>query len=298
MRELKIIEEIRRRAGRPGKPVVAGIGDDCAVLELDRTRYLLWAADMLVDGTHFRTGKVPYKKIGRKAVAVNISDIAAMGGVPRYITVTLGVPPAMSAAAIRGIYDGIFAICREYGIKLIGGDTNRSKTLVVDVSIMGTVEKKRLARRGGARPGDLVLITGPVRDGKKEHTDFTPRLEDARHLTGRYRISSMIDVSDGIAVDLGRICRESRAGCRLYAGALPLSKGLSLRDALYYGESFELLFTMAPTEVRKLFRDLGRSGKTPRYFIIGEITRKQRGMFLIGEEGRPEALKMEGYSHL
>ncbi|MFH1305079.1 MAG: thiamine-phosphate kinase [Candidatus Omnitrophota bacterium] len=298
MRELKLINEIRKRAGRAGKGVIAGIGDDCAVLKYDKGRYLLWASDMLVAGTHFIPGKTPYEKIGRKAVAVNISDIAAMGGVPLYITVSLGLPRGTRKTDIRRLYDGIFGICREYNIKVVGGDTNRAGALVIDVSVVGIVEKKRLTRRSGAKEGDLILITGPVRNGKKEHLDFEPRLSEARFLSGRHKISSMIDVSDGIAPDAGRICSESGVGCVLYEGAIPLSKGLSVRDALYHGESFELLFTMNPKEAERLFLGMKRRKEVPQYFILGKITRDRDGMCLIEDEGRVTRLKMKGFEHL
>ncbi|MEA3490085.1 MAG: thiamine-phosphate kinase [Candidatus Omnitrophota bacterium] len=298
MKELELIKDIRERAGKPGSGVKAGIGDDCAVLDYDRRRYLLWASDMLADGTHFRAGKVPYKKIGHKAVAVNISDIAAMGGVPRYILVSIGIPGGMKKAAVKAIYDGIFSTCKDYGIKVIGGDTVRASCLVIDISILGLVEKTRLLRRSGAKEGELMLITGPVRDGKKEHMDFRPRLKEARALAGRCRIGSMIDTSDGIALDAGRICSESGVGCRLYESAIPLSKGLSLEDALYYGESFELLFTMDVREARSLFLGMRSSGRVPEYFIIGEITGKREGMCLIEEEGHATPLRSEGFRHL
>ncbi|MCK4852566.1 MAG: thiamine-monophosphate kinase, partial [Candidatus Omnitrophica bacterium] len=242
MEELRLIEEIRKRAGSPGKGVRAGIGDDCAVLDYDSKKYLLWAADMLVEGTHFSVKEAGYRKIGRKAVAVNISDIAAMGGVPAYITVAAGIPPRMDRTAVRAVYDGIFGMCKDHGIRVIGGDTNRSDSLVISVSIIGFVEKKRLLRRNGAKEGDLILVTGLVRDGRRDHLDFVPRLKEARFLSARYSIHSMIDVSDGIAPDLGRICAESGLGCKVYAGSIPLSRRLTLEDALYYGESFELLF--------------------------------------------------------
>ncbi|RKY42191.1 MAG: thiamine-phosphate kinase [Candidatus Makaraimicrobium thalassicum] len=298
MRELKLIEEIRKRAGSTGRGVKAGIGDDCAVLKYDSKRYLLWGTDMLVEGTHFRIKEASYSKIGRKAVAVNISDIAAMGGIPRYITVTIGIPDRMGQAAVRDIYKGIFRICRDHDIKVVGGDTNRSARLIIDVSIMGFVEKERLVKRSGAGEGEVVLITGPVRDGRKEHLDFVPRLKEARFLSRRCNVSSMIDVSDGIALDMGRICSESGVGCRLYANAIPLSKGLVLRDALYFGESFELLFTMGINDARKLFLDIRSRRRRPEYFVIGEVTRKSEGMHLIEEEGQPRPLRMEGFRHL
>ncbi len=297
MKEMQLIQEIRKMAGKPGRGVKAGIGDDCAVLGYDDKRYLLWAADMLVEGTHFRR-KDGYKKIGRKAVAVNISDIAAMGGEPRYITVSLGIPGYMKKPAVKALYGGIFRICREYGIKVIGGDTNRSGRLIIDVSILGTVEKKRLVARSGALVKDLILITGPVRNGRKEHLRFSPRLEEARFISGNYRVNSMIDVSDGIAMDATRICSESGVGCRIYAGAIPLSGKLSIEDALYYGESFELLFTMRPGEAQRLIRDHSAKKGKAEIFVIGEITGKKQGMRLIDRNGRASRLKVMGYRHL
>jgi thiamine-monophosphate kinase len=277
--------------------VKTGIGDDCAVLGYDDKRYLLWATDMLVEGTHFRR-RDGYKKIGRKAVAVNISDIAAMGGRPRYITVSLGIPGYMKRPEVKALYDGIFRICREYGIKVIGGDTNRSGKLIIDVSILGTVEKKRLVTRSGASVKDLILITGPVRNGKKEHLRLSPRLEEARFIAGNYKVNSMIDVSDGIAMDATRICAESGVGCRIYEGAIPLSGELSIRDALYYGESFELLFTMRPGEAERLIRDLSAKKRKAECFVIGEITGKKQGLRLIDRNGRVSNLKATGYRHL
>ncbi len=294
MREIKLIEEIKRRAGRAPKGLKIGIGDDCAVLDYDKSRYMLWAADMIVEGTHFSAGKTPYSKIGRKAVAVNISDIAAMGGLPKYITVTLGMPPAMKDGQIRALYDGIFGICREYGITVVGGDTNRSERLVIDVSIIGFVEKKKLVLRSGAKVGEKILITGPVRNGKVSHLDFRPRIKESVMLTSRYRLGAMIDVSDGIAMDLGRICLASRVGCVLQTGAISLVKGLSLDDALNYGESFELLFTMKHGEAAKLLK----TQKGSAFYVIGEITSRASGMKLEAPSGNILKLGMKGYSHL
>ncbi|MGD2278814.1 MAG: thiamine-phosphate kinase [Candidatus Omnitrophota bacterium] len=298
MKELELIKEIRKGAGKPGKPVVAGIGDDCAVLPYDKGHYLLWGTDMLVEGTHFVVKEAGFKNIGRKAVAVNISDIAAMGGVPKYVTVNLGVTRGIRKPQIRALYEGIFGMCREYGIKVIGGDTNRSDKFIVDVSIIGFVEKKNLLSRSGAEKGDLVLVTGPVRNGKKEHLSFVPRMKESRFLARNFKVSSMIDVSDGIAVDLGHICEESGKGCVVYSDAVPLSKGLLLDDALYYGESFELLFTMDVKEARKLFLKLKSDKRDPVYFVIGEMTPKKKGMRIIGKEGRESFLRMEGFKHL
>ncbi|MFH1878834.1 MAG: thiamine-phosphate kinase [Candidatus Omnitrophota bacterium] len=298
MKELDLVNEIRRRAGGSSGALKLGIGDDCAVLDYKSGRYLLWAADMLVEGTHFLRRMAGYREIGRKAVAVNISDIAAMGGNPEYITVSIGVRPDMTRADIMKLYDGIFGICREFNVSVAGGDTNLSDKLVIDVSILGTVDKKRLVTRSGARPGDLIMVTGPVRDGKACHLDFTPRLAESRFIAGRYRPTAMIDVSDGLAPDLGRICAESGVGCVLRETAIPLSEGLSLDDALYYGESFELLFTMPRPESERMIRGRKRHKALCGFFVAGEITEKHRGMSLVKKNGRITRLKMKGFRHL
>jgi len=299
MKEIKFIENIRARASGGGKGVVAGIGDDAAVLRHNSRRHLLWAADMLLEGVHFCLKDAPLNKIGRKAVAVNISDIAAMGGIPKYVTISIGVPTYITPSKLNRIYDGIFEICKKYGISLVGGDTNKSDKLVIDVSIIGFVEKKRLILRRGAKKGDIVLVTGPIFDGRKNHLDFVPRLKEARFLSGKYKISSMIDVSDGIALDVGRICNQSGVGCVISEEAVPLSENLAIKDAFYYGESFELLFTMPPKEARRLFVDLSAKRVFKKvFFVIGEITNKNKGRYSRGKEGVLKKLKMEGYKHI
>jgi len=295
MREIKLINRIRKCAGNPGQGVKVGIGDDCAVLKYNKTEYLLWAQDMLVEGTHFTSGKDPYNKIGRKAVAVNISDIAAMGGVPEYITVSMGLPPKISERNIKSISDGIFSVCKKYNIKVIGGDTVRARQLVLDVSIMGKVKKKSLVKRSGAKTGDVIMITGPVRNGKKDHLAFEPRLKEAQYLTKNFKINSMIDVSDGIAMDISRLCMESKKGCMIYSDKIPLSKGLSLKDSLNYGESFELLFTVSPRTASKL---LNRKASPYKFYDIGRIHSKKQDLKITTPKGHASALKPSPYKHI
>jgi thiamine-monophosphate kinase len=228
---------------------------------------------------------------------VNLSDIAAMGGRPGYIQVSLGVPAKMSSSALEALYDGIFRISEEFGVRLLGGDTNKSNNLVIDVSVIGRVSKRNITYRSGARCGDIILITGPVRDGKKEHLSFIPRVREAGIITGRYKVNAMIDTSDGIAPDIIRVCDESGTGCVLYQDAIPLSRGLALEDALYYGESFELLFSMSPSETRRMFVDAGKTGKAPMAFIIGKMTPRLKGRVITGKEGKITRLRMDGYRH-
>lgn len=291
MKELDIVEYVKKRASSAGGDLKVGIGDDCAVISPSKGKMLLWADDMLIEGTHFRLKRDGYRKVGRKAVAVNISDIVSMGGNPEYITVSLALPQGVTSKNIKELYDGILGICRSYGVKVVGGDTNRSKIFIIDVSIIGTVDKSKLITRSGAKKGDLVFITGPVRNGKKHHLDFTPRVLESSFLTGKYKVSAMIDTSDGIGPDLGRLSIESGLGCRIYENKIPLSRGLSLEDALYYGESFELLFTLSGKEAERL----KRSKKFP-FFCIGEMTPKSEGRVIIGDKGY-KPLKMKGFQH-
>lgn len=293
MRELKIIEYIRKRSKSQDRGIKLGIGDDCAVLDIGAKDYLLWADDMLIDGTHFVSRRDGYKKIGKKAVSVNISDIASMGGVPKYITVSLGLPKSVTQVQIKELYDGILASAKKFNVKVVGGDTNGSKSLVIDISIIGTVEKKNLVTRSKAKKGDVIFVTGPVKNGKLTHFDFTPRVKEARFLAQKYKVNSMIDTSDGIGIDLGRICSESGVGCKLYADDVPLSKGLLLEEALYYGESFELLFTMNKLQAKKL-----TANRKYKFYPIGEVVSSGEGLSLMDAKGKKKALKVKGYKHL
>ena len=296
MKELKLIKDIRQKEGRPSSGLIVGMGDDCAVIEKDKNTFFVWGADMITEGTHFKI-RDGYKNIGRKAVAVNISDISAMGAVPKYITVSIGMPRGMKMSDAMKVYDGINGICGEYGIQLAGGDTVRSERLVIDVSILGVVSKKKLITRSGARAGDLVIVTGPVRNGRKTHLDFRPRQAESRFLVKKYKPSAMIDVSDGIALDIGRICGESKVGCLLYEDSIPLSAGLKVEDALYYGESFELLFTMSSEQAHRL-PARADSEDLADFCVIGSVTRPSKGRKLVKSSGRTVDIKMKGYDHL
>jgi thiamine-monophosphate kinase len=297
MEEINFIRKIRSRAGGPDADVVRGIGDDCAVIDHRGEEVLLWGQDMLVEGTHFLRGKADAADLGWKAVAVNISDIAAMGGRPKYILVSIGIGRGTESAYIDRIYDGIFRACESFGLRLLGGDTVASEKLVLDVSIIGSARKKQICLRSGASAGDLIIITGPVRDGKNEHLTFLPRLAESVYLAGKYHPSSMIDVSDGIAPDVIRLSEESGKGCVIFRDAVPLSEGLSFEDAMFYGESFELMFTLSPDKARRLFRSAPADGFKNSFFIIGEMTSLPSEKVLIGREGAVKDLQPEAFDH-
>lgn len=248
-------------SGRSGG-VVRGIGDDCAVLScgpggrLRRgTRLLLFASDMIVEGVHFRRGARP-EAIGWKALAVNVSDVAAMGGLPRHAVISVGLPKETEVSFVDGVYRGLRRCAARFGVNLVGGDTVRSPMVVLDVAILGEVEKNRVVYRSGARPGDALLVTGrlggAVRSGR--HLTFTPRVREARALRSRARIHAMMDLSDGLWVDLGRLCQESGVHAVLEPERIPRRPGCSLKQALTDGEDFELLLAVPAGEAARLAR--------------------------------------------
>lgn len=283
---------------RYDRSVVKGIGDDAAVIKWTKDKYLLFTCDMLIEDTHFRLGKATPCQIGHKALARNISDIAAMGGVPRYALVSVGLNPETKLSFADGIYKGIGALAGKFNINIVGGDTTRSQKLVIDISLIGEVEKRNLVLRSGAKKRDVVLVTGTLGGSRKgRHLNFMPRMAEARELVKRFRINSMIDISDGLILDLWRILDQSRVGCRLYKNLIPLSgQADSFEEAVSGGEDFELLFTIAPAEAERFFATRRSKIKTP-VTLIGEITDRACGYRLIGENGREERLKPKGFLH-
>jgi thiamine-monophosphate kinase len=296
MKELEYITYLEKKF-KTKKPVVRGIGDDCAVLEYTRDKYLLLATDMIVEGTHFSKGTPGYR-IGWKAVAVNVSDIAAMGGVPRYALVSGGAPRGRGIGFLKEVTRGIDALCRHYRIGVIGGDTNYSPETVFSVTIIGEVEKRSVTYRDGARKGDLLFVTGALGEGKVKHLSFLPRVKEARTLVRNFKVNSMIDLSDGLAADVHRIAQKSKTGARIYKSLIPLSKdSVPVDKAISSGEDFELLFSVSEREARRVMRRMGERGDLP-VTLIGEIVEKRKGVTLVEDEGREKPLNPRGYKHL
>ena len=181
---------------------------------------------------------------------------------------------------------------------MVGGDTVRSKTIVVDVSLIGEVEKGRLALRSGAKCGDAIFVTGVLGGSiKGKHLNFTPRVNEAREILKKFKINSMIDISDGLALDLKRILEASGVGSCVYESAIPLSRdAVSINNALYDGEDYELLFTMSVKEARRFIRTTLNKMKTP-VTLIGEIVSKKNGCKIIRVNGKEEDMKIKGYLH-
>jgi thiamine-monophosphate kinase len=295
--EIALVERLARRI-RLDPSVLLGIGDDAAVIQWTKEAHMLFACDMLLEGVHFTLAHATPFQIGWKALAVNISDIAAMGGVPKYAVVSIGIDPGRQVSFVDGIYRGLRSLARKFSVSIVGGDTNRSRKLVIDVALIGTVEKERLTRRSGARAGDVILVTGALGGSiKGRHLTFLPRLREARALVQDFRVSSMIDVSDGLVLDLWRILRASSCGGRIYETCVPVSRDAdSFGAAITDGEDFELLFTMEPREARRFFRE-ALAGFGTDVHLIGQVLGEKEGLTLVTGDGSMKALKPEGYAH-
>lgn len=299
--EIELVKRLSKRISKRisvDKSVIKGIGDDAAVLRWTRTKHLLFTCDMLIEDVHFKLKTATSYQIGWKALGRNISDIAAMGGLPRYALVSIGISPNLSTFFLDGIYNGMADLAKTFKINMVGGDMTRSDKLVIDVSLIGEVERNNLVLRSGARIGDVILITGSIGGSiKGKHLKFIPRLNEARMLVKYFKINSMIDISDGLALDLWRILDASKVGALIYENTIPLSKEAdSFEKASFEGEDFELLFTMTREEARRFFKTRLAKMDTP-VTLIGEIVDKDQGCNLIRNDGRMRTLKAKGYTH-
>ncbi|MBU2540641.1 MAG: thiamine-phosphate kinase [Candidatus Omnitrophica bacterium] len=285
--EFGLIERIRKRL-RPCPGCIKGIGDDAAVLVSKREEFMLLTTDSLVEGVHFKKGDNP-KAIGRKAISVSISDIAAMGGEPQYCTTSIGAPGDMSLNKIDNIFSGILQRAKEFKVAIVGGDTVRSKNLIINTALIGKVERKSLVTRDGARVNDIIFLSGRVGGSSclKRHLNFRPHLEESRFLVKNFRINSMIDLSDGLFSDLCKLCKESNVGAVIYEELIPFNKDVNLTSALYEGEDFKLLFTVAPDMAKKVSAIYDY-----RFFPIGHIQDKRFGLKLVGKGPNREEVSL------
>ncbi len=281
---------------RPLSSVLVGIGDDAAVVRSPGPERLLVACDMLIEGVHFRRRTLPPEWIGWKALAVNMSDIAAMGGQPSWAVVSLGLPPDTPVAFVDRLYAGLARCARRFGVAIVGGDTVRAPQVVMDVAIIGHVRPEHLTLRSGVRVGDRLFVTGRLggsyRSGR--HARFLPRLAEASTLVRRVRVHAMMDLSDGLASDLWQLSRASRVALRVDAARIPVARAAkTVYHALMDGEDFELLFAVAPRDARRVPRRLGACPVTE----IGVATGRGIGVTLRERSGRVHPLTPSGFRH-
>lgn len=297
--EFALIESLRRR-GLTDPRVAVGIGDDAAVLARGE-RDLLVTVDMLLEGVHFDLSLTSPWQVGRKAIGVNLSDIAAMAGEPVAAFVALGLPDGSTSAMADELMEGIASHGSEFGVVLAGGDTNRSKSgLVVALTLLGRPTGRGPVLRSGARPGDVLCVTGSLGGSLAgRHWSFPPRVREAQQLHESVELHAMIDVSDGIGSDIFHLARASGCGFVIDADAVPISESLpvdaksQLDHALNDGEDFELLFAIPRESSARLLKSPPFA--EPPITVIGEAI-AESGVFLRRGETKV-SLEPGGYVH-
>jgi thiamine-monophosphate kinase len=245
MNELALIQQIRARAAK-APFLTRGIGDDCAIVAPPRNADLLVTTDLFLEGTHFRRGTVPPTALGYRALARGLSDIAAMGGTPLVYFVSIVLPEWACGHWLNDFYKGMRALADKTGAVLGGGDTTRGQKLLCDLMVLGHAPRGKALRRDTAKPGDALYVSGELGvEVASKRVRFEPRLSLGRYLRENRIATACMDVSDGLALDLHRLCVESGASAQL-RDPLPLTKGVLAERALTHGEDYELLFTAAP----------------------------------------------------
>jgi len=257
------------------REVIAGPGDDCAVVAAPgEGRLLLLKTDCVVEGVHFSPHESA-SAIGWKAMARVLSDFAAMSGQPQFALVTLIAPADREVRWAGEIYRGLQRVADRFAVAIVGGETSDiDGPAVISISAVGTVEKDRWVSRAGGKAGDALFVTGKLGGSiRKKHLRFIPRIEEARWLTGHFRIHAMMDLSDGLGADLPRLAKASSLGFAVEESALPRTRGCSIEEAINDGEDYELLFALAPNDAASLQTKWRK--KFPRLPLtrIGSLTR-------------------------
>ncbi len=324
--EIELIARLAEIFGAAPPGVALGISDDCAALDPGGDDYLLWTVDTLVEGVHFDLDYMSLAQLGRKSLAVNVSDLAAMGGEPLYALLSLGWPPARDLAGALEFGQGLAAAARNFGVAVIGGDTVSSPgQLTITLTVLGRVPKTQMLRRSGARVGDLVYVTGPLGEAAAglailqgevtvtpqlgaplihAHLNPRPQVAAGRLLAQEGLATACIDLSDGAATDLMHLCRLSGVGARLEAAALPVPDNVRAvarlagrefwEPALRGGEDYQLLFTCPPDRAARLPAVFARAGlEVPSR--IGEIIAGEEVILIIAQ--KEKNISGAGYEH-
>lgn len=316
--EIGFLKKIEAFLPLSDKSVLISIGDDAAAVKVSKGKTLLATTDLLTDGIHFDLRYISFFQLGAKALLVNISDIAAMAGIPRYALIAIAVPDNIKVEELNEIYRGIKKTASAYKVSIIGGDTSGSKKgLMISITLLGEAKQGNIVKRDGAKPGDKIFVTGTLGDssaglellkkGKRKgflinrHIRPTPRLKEAYVIAQNMLATSMIDISDSLSTDLNHICEQSRVGAVIYEDRIPLSKELKkaklknkpLEYALSGGEDYELLFTVKRKNVKNIYDAISRNRLSAT--MIGEIT--ERGLLLVDREGVQRPLLPAGFNH-
>ena len=303
--EIAFIEWLRERT-RSHPSVPLGIGDDAAVVDVPGGRTVV-TVDLLTDGVDFELGKVDPRRVGRKALAVNLSDIAAMAAKPIAAFPAVVLPRDGGLELAKQLFEGMADLAAEFGVALAGGDTNSwDGSLAIAITLLGSVTEDGPLRRDGAEPGDRILATGTFGGSiLGKHFDFAPRIEEALLLNQRYSLKAGIDVSDGLSLDLARLAEASGCGAELHVAEIPISEDAvrlaettgsasALEHALSDGEDFELLLAAAPEAARRICEE------RPLSVPVTDIGRfvPERGLWQVDDSGNTTPLVPKGWQHV
>ena len=321
--EFDLINQIRKWVTYSNPALVQGIGDDVAVINMG-VKALLVTTDILIEDIHFNRSWIDPYQLGRKALAVNLSDIASMGGTPKYFLISIGLPKNLPLSFISSFYRGLKMEAKRFGVELIGGDTSLSQKIVINICLLGEEKKQNLLFRKGARVGDDLFVSGTLGDaalglkilqdkGKikgaeeliNKHLSPYPRVELGQAIAKHHFATAMIDVSDGLLIDTSHLLEESEVGAHVWEDRIPLSRLYQkwihsfskdpFRLALSGGEDYELLFT-APCEMGKRISSLSCSFKIP-ITCIGKILPKEEGLQMIKKDGKKYSPSRLGFEH-
>lgn len=310
MTEFGFIDHIRRRFADLPDQGFEGIGDDCAVLPLGGEA-LVFTSDLLTEGVHFLRHATSARELGGKSLAVNLSDVAAMGARPVATLLSIALPPDASGVWAEEFMEGYRELSARFGTPLVGGDTTRSESgVTINVTAIGRSPLTHLKRRRDARPGDALFVAGELgasgaglRDLLAGHPDTPParihrnpqpQVDEGIWLGARSEVHAMMDLSDGLASDLRHILDESVCGAEVELERIPVAAGSDLRTAACGGEDYKLLFTAAPTATRQLEEEFRARFGTPLH-RIGRITERAGLTWL--QAGSPVQLDWQGFTH-
>ena len=281
--EFGLIKLIARKAPQ-FSGVVKGVGDDAAVLEYSKTHYQLLTMDTIVEDVDFKKRGTDPALIGRKALAINLSDIAAMGGNPEAALVSLTLPKETPVSFVTRLYEGLRRLATEFEVSLVGGDISRGSKISITVMVLGQASKRHTVFRSGAGPGDVIGVTGALGGSiLGHHFKFQPRVREGE-LLAKFQVSSMIDISDGLLQDLEHLMRSSKRCYTLDRNTIPISlaakrlgrgnRAAALNHALCDGEDFELLFTVSPLKFESLKKEWKHTFAT-KLTRVGEVLKKK-----------------------
>ena len=312
--EEQLLEAIRRVLSGAGPEVRVGVGDDAAVLA-PTAGELVITADALVENVHFVLEATSARDLGHKAVVVNVSDIGAMGASPRSAVCTLTLTPDVEASWVMELFGGMREACDEYALWLVGGDLSRGGEIAISITMTGEVAPGRAVLRSGARPGDRLVVTGELggsaaglrftrlrrrptqeqREAIRRHLRPTARVGEGGVLA-RHGASAMIDISDGLSLDLSRLLKASGVAARLELGRVPVAHLATLEDALGGGEDYELLATLPdPDAVEAAAVEL-KEAFGVSLSEIGEVV-QGHGALVVGDDGSEHPLQPTGWDH-